>query len=155
MRTNGKYLWSIVTQILCICQPNINSMTYLTNRNTWLSSFRVSSKCLGIIYIYFSSNVHEYQSAFLLVCIIRRVIRRYPRGNHNPYMEEEQTKQWPKEKVLKDKQRSTKHTHKTKHRVTRTPLNPGGEFRPRKGKQLLSHQWYPSCYACENFAGES
>jgi hypothetical protein len=31
----------------------------------------------------------------------------------NPYIEE-QTTQWPKEKVQKDKQRSTKHTHKTK-----------------------------------------
>jgi len=29
-------------------------------------------------------------------------------GNHNPYIEEEQTTQWPKEKVQKDKQRSTK-----------------------------------------------
>jgi hypothetical protein len=28
------------------------------------------------------------------------------RGNHNPYIEE-QTTQWPKEKVQKDKQRST------------------------------------------------
>jgi hypothetical protein len=27
----------------------------------------------------------------------------------------------------KDKPRSTKHTHKTKDRVTRTPLNTGGE----------------------------
>ena len=26
-------------------------------------------------------------------------------GNQNPYMEEEQTTQWPKEKVQKDKQR--------------------------------------------------
>ena len=32
----------------------------------------------------------------------------------NPYIEEEQTTQWPKEKVQKDKQRSTKHTHKLK-----------------------------------------
>jgi hypothetical protein len=31
--------------------------------------------------------------------------------NQNPYIEEEQTTQWPKEKVQKDKQRSTKHTH--------------------------------------------
>jgi hypothetical protein len=44
-------------------------------------------------------------------------------------MEEEQTTQWPKEKVPKDKQRSTKHTHKTKDRVTRTPLKSGGELR--------------------------
>ena len=50
-------------------------------------------------------------------------------GNQNPYIEEEQTTQWPKEKVQKDKQRSTKHTYKTKDRVTRTPLNPGGELR--------------------------
>ena len=34
-----------------------------------------------------------------------------------------------KEKVQKDKQRSTKHTHKTKVRVTRTPLKTGGELR--------------------------
>jgi hypothetical protein len=39
-------------------------------------------------------------------------------------MEEEQTTQWPKEKVQKDKQRSTKHAYKTKDRVTRTPLKP-------------------------------
>jgi hypothetical protein len=35
-------------------------------------------------------------------------------------MEEEQTIQWSKEKEQKDKQRSTKHTYKTKDRVTRT-----------------------------------
>jgi hypothetical protein len=34
-------------------------------------------------------------------------------GNQNPYMEEEQTTQWPKEKGQKDKQRSTKYTHTT------------------------------------------
>jgi len=43
----------------------------------------------------------------------RRVLR-YQRGNQNPYIEEEQTTQWPKEKVQNYKQRSTKHTHKTK-----------------------------------------
>ena len=43
------------------------------------------------------------------------------------YIEEEQTTQWPKEKVQRDKQRSTKHTYKTKDQVTRTPLNTGGE----------------------------
>jgi hypothetical protein len=34
--------------------------------------------------------------------------------------------QWPKEKVQKDKQRSTKHTHKTKDRVTRNPTKNRG-----------------------------
>jgi len=37
-------------------------------------------------------------------------------GNQNLYIKEEQTTQWPKEKVQKVKQ-STKHTHKTKDRV--------------------------------------
>ena len=49
-------------------------------------------------------------------------------GNQNPYIEEEQTTQWSKEKIQKDKQRSTKHTYKTKDRVTRTPLKTGGEL---------------------------
>jgi hypothetical protein len=52
-----------------------------------------------------------------------------PKGNQNPYIEEKQTTQWPKEKVQNDKQRSTKHTHKTKDRVTRTPLKTEGELR--------------------------
>jgi hypothetical protein len=47
-------------------------------------------------------------------------------GNQNPYIEDEQTTQWPKEKVQKDKQRSTKHIYKTKDRVTSTPLKTGG-----------------------------
>ena len=34
-----------------------------------------------------------------------------------------------KKKVQKDKQRSTKHTYKTKDRVTWTPLKTGGELR--------------------------
>ena len=55
--------------------------------------------------------------------IIRRVVR-YQRGNQNTYIEE-QTTQSPKEKVQKDKQRSTKHSYKTKDRVTRTLLKPG------------------------------
>jgi hypothetical protein len=46
-------------------------------------------------------------------------------GNQNLYIEEEQTTQWPKEKVQKAKQRSTKHTYKTKDRVTRTPPKSG------------------------------
>jgi hypothetical protein len=60
--------------------------------------------------------------------IVRRVWR-YERGNQSPYIEEDQTTQWPKEKVQKDKQQSTKHTHKTKDRVTRTPLKTGSELR--------------------------
>ena len=58
---------------------------------------------------------------------IRRA-KRYQRGNQNPYIEEKQTAQWPKEKVQKNKQRSTKHTHKTKDRVTWTPQKTAGEL---------------------------
>jgi hypothetical protein len=39
-----------------------------------------------------------------------------------------QTTQLQKRKGLKNKQRSTKHTYKTKDRVTRTPLKPEGEL---------------------------
>ena len=52
-----------------------------------------------------------------LKSVIRRVWR-YQRGNQNPYIEEKQTKQWAKEKVQKDTQRSTKHAYKNKDRVT-------------------------------------
>ena len=53
-----------------------------------------------------------------------------PKGyNQNLYIEDGQTTQWPKVKVQKDKQRSTKHTHETKDRVTRIPLQTWGELR--------------------------
>ena len=48
----------------------------------------------------------------------KKSLKKIPKGgNQNPYIEE-QTTQWPKEKVQKDKQRSTIQTHKTKDRVT-------------------------------------
>ena len=65
----------------------------------------------------------------LIYIFMTRRVWRYQRGNQNPYIEEEQTTQWSKEKVRKDKQRSTKHTYKTKDWVTRTPLKTGGELR--------------------------
>jgi hypothetical protein len=45
------------------------------------------------------------------ICVKKNL--KIPRDNQNSY-NEEQTTQWPKEKVQKDKQRSTKHTYKTK-----------------------------------------
>jgi hypothetical protein len=47
-------------------------------------------------------------------------------GNQNPYIEEEQTTQWPKGKAQQDRQRSTKDIYKTKDQVTRTRLITGG-----------------------------
>jgi LysM repeat protein len=52
--------------------------------------------------------------------------------------------QWPKEKGQKDKQRSAKHTHKTKDRVTRTSLKAGGELR-------CSGRWKPEKTRCLSF----
>ena len=74
-------------------------------------------------------TMHNDQSIHDGSCKHLKWVWRYQRGNQNPYIEEEQTTQLPKEKVQKDKQRSTKDTYKTKDRVTRTPLKTGGELR--------------------------
>jgi hypothetical protein len=49
--------------------------------------------------------------------------------NQKLYIEEEQTTQWPKEKVQNNKQLSIKHTHKTEELVSRTPLKTGSDLR--------------------------
>ena len=41
----------------------------------------------------------------------------------------------------KEKQRSTKHTHKTKNRVTRTQLKTGGERMPKNSFLFLAKYW--------------
>jgi hypothetical protein len=54
---------------------------------------------------------------------------------------EEQTTQWVKEKVQNVKQRSTKHTHKTKDPETRTPSKTRGELQVlRKGGPFQLHK---------------
>jgi len=62
---------------------------------------------------------------------VLRKVWRYQRGSRRT------DNRTAKKKGQKDKQRSTKHTHKTKYRVTRTPLKTVGEL--RKGKQILLH----------------
>jgi energy-coupling factor transporter transmembrane protein EcfT len=52
---------------------------------------------------------------FVLWLVYPRRVWRYQRDNKNPYIEEEQKTQWQTEKVQKDKQRSTKHTHCRSH----------------------------------------
>jgi hypothetical protein len=56
---------------------------------------------------------------------------RIPRGQSESVYR--RTTQWSKEKVQKDKQRSTKHTYITKDGVTRTPLKPRVNSGARKG----------------------
>ena len=58
---------------------------------------------------------------------------KYQRGNQNPYFEEEQTTQWPKEKVQKDKQWSTKHTYKTSYDYNLTIM---------KSPKLATDNWF-------------
>jgi len=64
--------------------------------------------------------IPKHKHLFLVKKYIPRLVSRYiffyqkqvpvyQRGNQNPYIEEEQTTQWSKEKVQKDQQRSTKH----------------------------------------------
>ena len=61
--------------------------------------------------------------------VIRRVWK-YQRGHQNPYIwKKNRQHNSQKKKVQKDKQRSTKHTHKAKDRVTRTRQNTGDELR--------------------------
>jgi hypothetical protein len=66
--------------------------------------------------------------------VVRICLSKNNRQNND--QKEEQTTQWPNENVQKDKQRSTKHTHKAKDRGTRTTLKTGGELRHREGKQF-------------------
>ena len=46
--------------------------------------------------------------------LLHKRVWRYQRDNQNPYIEEEQRPQWPKEKSSKDKKRSTNNTNKTR-----------------------------------------
>ena len=67
----------------------------------------------------YNVNKYIYLMQLSSLLVVWKRVWRFQTGNHNLYIEEEQTTQWLKEK--EDKQRSTKHTHKTNDRVTRTP----------------------------------
>jgi uncharacterized ion transporter superfamily protein YfcC len=60
---------------------------------------------------------------------------------------EEQTTQWSKEKVKKDKQRFSKHAYKTKDRVSRTTLRTNlPEHICLNIKPMIIHAWNKSKY---------
>ena len=82
-----------------------------------------------MLYILKSLTNYGFYESFLKYWSKKKSLKIPNWGNQKLYIEEEQTIQWPKEKVQKDKQRLTKHTYKTKDRVTRTPLKTGGELR--------------------------
>jgi hypothetical protein len=80
------------------------------------------------IKISFNSNLESFQilADEIVNSSMSLLIRvwRYKRGNQNPHIKE-QTTQWRKEKVQKEKQRSTKLIYKAKGRVTRVTLKTG------------------------------
>ena len=67
------------------------------------------------------TDVAENQEVLAIAELSKKSLK-IPKGQSESYIEDEKTTQWPKEKGQKDKQRSTKHTHNTKDRVTRAPL---------------------------------
>ena len=54
------------------------------------------------------------------------------------------------------KQRSTKYYTENQRSITRILLKTRGKLSfPRKGKQFLLHQWYPSCYSSDKSGDKS
>jgi hypothetical protein len=88
--------------------------SYILSKDTLYTSIFTSH--LGIR----CKHKHRQRWAAVRYAMIWRRDCKYQRDNQNSYFEEKQTIQWPKEKVQKDKQRSTKHTHQTKDRIKRT-----------------------------------
>jgi hypothetical protein len=130
--------------VLCVC---------FVDRCLSFCPFSFKSSYIQIIQTYvYLNHMRTSENVYMLINIYVRRVWRYQKGNQNPYIEEEQTTQWPKEKgqkdkqrstkkVQKDKQRSTKHARKTNDRVTRTPLKTEGELR-------CFGRVSSSCYIC-------
>jgi hypothetical protein len=79
-----------------------------------------------------SCTLHLYYLALSIQCKLWRLIIEWHRAHYIclslTHLNNKQHN-GQKKKVQKDIQRSAKHTHKIKDRVTRTPLNTGGELR--------------------------
>ena len=92
----------------CVCHLFLSMYLYCFNVYFW------STICFSLFFVFRNIPIFYYHVLEVLNRwsifkddIVRRVSR-YQRGNQNPHIEE-QTTQWPKEKVQKDKQRSTRH----------------------------------------------
>ena len=99
-----------------------------------------SARRIAIYKNYLEWSTIRYYGHDILQCYTMKSLK-IPKGYQNQYIEEDQTTQWPKEKVQKDKQRTTKHTHKTKDRVILIPLKTGGEFRCSRMVLCLYSYW--------------
>ena len=109
---------SVPSQWSCICLLGVSISPFYD----LLLDFGIVLTLLYFVFRFIAYYLARYYSNWTINTSVRRVWR-YQRGNQNPYIEEEQTTQ-----VQKDKQRSAKHTYKTKDRVTRTPLKSGVEL---------------------------
>ena len=72
--------------------------------------------------------MRTYMFHFVFVFVCKKSLK-IPKGQSESVYRRRTDNTMAKRKVQKDKQRSTKHTYKTKDRVTRTPLKTGGELR--------------------------
>ena len=116
--------WILYTILKCINTNWFTATKYQFLKQLWIYS--LLRRCFSLLY-----RRLDFYWIWLWVTQLgfyKKSLKITKGGNQNPYIEEEQTTQWPKEKVQEDKQRSTKHTHKTKDRVTRTPLKTEGVF---------------------------
>jgi hypothetical protein len=100
---------------------------------SWIYNYYLCNHCLSPLMLWVRISIVDRCTTLCdQVCQWLETGRWFSPGTpvySNAYIQEEQTIQWPKEKVQKDKLRSTKHTHKTTDRVTRTSLKTGGELR--------------------------
>jgi hypothetical protein len=117
--------WAIYVRLSDICQTE----RYMSDCISILICAAVIScyfcnKCANCAICHFRTFLLKLK--WRVVLYLWRVWR-YQRGNQNPTKNRQhngQMKKW-----LQDKQRYTKHAHKTKDRVTWTPLKTGGELR--------------------------
>ena len=139
------YIFFTTTLLIRLCWMEVGGLTRMRKTLAWphhvtkrgnLNTFCNESACpkrgkwepcICVIWISILPLFLRFLCSFKNISLRR--VWRYQRGIQKPYIEEEQSPQWPTEKVQKDKQRSTKHAYKSKDRVTPTPLKTGGELR--------------------------
>jgi hypothetical protein len=79
------------------------------SNNLLVASMLIRDVECGLDQTWFSTK-RIYNGQIKFTKIFMKKSLKIPKGNQNPYIEEEQTTQWLKDKVQKDKQRSTKHS---------------------------------------------
>ena len=97
--------------------------------------------------VYISQLIRYSRACSIMISLLIRRVWWYQRGNQSPYIEEEKTTQWPKEKVQKDKQRSTKHTEDIELKVL------SGKVEIITSKVIRSPQWPSMKSSCHSWPG--